>query len=58
MTDKTVSITGTLLEATYYVVAGVRINLKTGDVSIPEGMEISEASKLFWESLKQHARNN
>lgn len=56
MTNETaLSITATNIVAAYYVVAGIKIDVKTGEVSIPDGMEISEASRLFWESLKLHA---
>jgi hypothetical protein len=30
---------------------GVRVNLKTGEVVIPEGITLDEASRAFWEGL-------
>lgn len=35
----------------YLVIAGIKIHTKTGEVTIPEGMEISEAARLFWEAI-------
>lgn len=34
--------------------SGLRINLKTGEVVIPEGLTLDDASRAFWEGLRQY----
>ena len=33
---------------------GLRISLKTGEVIIPEGLSLDEASLAFWHGLRQY----
>jgi hypothetical protein len=35
---------------------GIKINLETGEVTIPEGMSLSEASRAFWEAVGDRYR--
>jgi hypothetical protein len=35
---------------------GLRINLRTGEVVIPEGLSLDEASRAFWEGLGRVVR--
>jgi hypothetical protein len=30
---------------------GIQINLETGEVTIPEGLSLTEASREFWEAV-------
>jgi hypothetical protein len=32
--------------------SGLRINLRTGEVVIPEGLSLDDASRAFWEGLR------
>lgn len=36
-----------------YFVSGISIDAKTGEVSIPEGMDLDEASHQFWDGLSK-----
>jgi hypothetical protein len=35
---------------------GISINLETGEVTIPEGLTLTEASRAFWEAVSHIAR--
>ena len=36
---------------------GLKINLNTGEVIIPQGLTLDEASRAFWEGLGQYKAN-
>lgn len=31
---------------------GISINLETGEVTIPEGLDLTEASRAFWDAVR------
>jgi hypothetical protein len=35
---------------------GIKIDLETGEVTIPEGMSLTEASRAFWEAVGNRYR--
>ena len=32
---------------------GIRIDLETGEVTVPESLELTEAAKAFWEAVQR-----
>lgn len=32
---------------------GISIDLETGEVTIPEGLDLTEASRAFWDAVQQ-----
>jgi hypothetical protein len=36
-----------------FATCGLRINMRTGEVVIPEGLSLDEASRAFWEGLSR-----
>ena len=37
-----------------FMPCGLKINLKTGEVEIPEGLSLDDASRAFWEGLNRY----
>ena len=56
MTEYT--ITAANIKPTKMVLGDIEIDLKTGEVYIPEHMDVSEASLLFWKALAIHGKNS
>jgi len=50
------TITSAKIEA-YIQIGRIKIALKTGEVEIPEDMEMSEAAKLFWDEVRKYAND-
>jgi hypothetical protein len=36
-----------------FAASGLRINMRTGEVVIPEGLSLDEASRAYWEGLSK-----
>lgn len=56
MTDN--DITFSNIPPSHIIVGNVKVDLRTGEVYIPEDMDISEASLMFWKALGIHAKNS
>lgn len=60
MSDDEISTVSTLMfnpqpqEWLTFMPCGLRINLKTGEVVIPDGLSLDEASLAFWQGLRQY----
>lgn len=50
------SITGSQLKATHLTFAecGISVDLSTGKVKIPEGLDLDEASRQFWNAVEKN----
>lgn len=51
-------ITAATAIISHIVFGEIKIDLKTGEVYIPEHMDVSEASLLFWKALAIHGKNS
>jgi hypothetical protein len=43
--------TSCITEPSHFVFGPIRLDLKTGEIEIPSGMELSEASRAIWEGV-------
>jgi hypothetical protein len=37
--------------------SGIQINMKTGEVNIPDDLTLTEAAQKFWNAVRQIGRN-
>ena len=51
-------ITAANVKASHIVLGEIKIDLRTGEVYIPEHMDVSEASLQFWKALAIHGKNS
>jgi hypothetical protein len=57
-TDPNVIATLTLAKMNWLTLmpSGIRIDMETGEVVIPEGVSLSDAARAFWEAISRIAR--
>jgi hypothetical protein len=57
-TDSSVVATLSLAKMNWLALmpSGIRIDMETGEVVIPEGLSLTDASRAFWEAVSRIAR--
>jgi hypothetical protein len=53
-----ITVTAAKIEPSHIQIGRIKIALKTGEVEIPEDMEMSEAAKFFWDEVRKYASNS
>lgn len=51
-----VNIVPAQIEVSHLVIGRIKVSFKTGEVEIPEDMELPEAARIFWDEISKYAR--